>query len=113
MLGVGSGVAFSVCTVVVAVRFAWTRATVDCRWPHLRNGWRDVQWKMAGGEIIDKIRIDGIKIKVIIYHFWWTLERWLLRHASREPARLHHGTAVVAAAVRHQRARALLEGKAN
>ena len=69
--------------------------------------------QMAGGKITDKIIIDRTTIKFIVYAFWWTLERGLLRHAGREPMQLHNGTAVVAAAVGHQCARALLESRAS
>ena len=78
----------------------------------MRNGWRDVQRKMAGGQTMIII-IEGRTIISSIISFWRTLERRLLRHASREPVQLHHGAAAVVAAVGHQCARALLESRAS
>ena len=61
-----------VCTVVVAA---------SC----LRNGWKNVRRRMAGGGKVDTIIADVINTKIIILIFWRTAKRRLLRRASREP----------------------------
>ena len=40
--------------------------------------------EMAGGRIVDTIIADVINTNIIMLHFWWTLERRLIRYASRE-----------------------------